>query len=272
MILAGSAVTEHAQESEINQIELVTTLAKRLISVCSTQKSDSENAVLLDESEASTESTFVIFHDVSKPAGPDVREQEKGRESLEAAPFELAAAEASMPLGRRDGSREILCDSGANFSLVTCSIPGTKTISSSRETAHGAFGKAGFTIERKQACLAVLLDAQGQAAHSGELEVAVVSSGWREIVSASQIAKHWGAFPDLKKKVLKLRGGGTVPLLEKNGLYFLKAELGPLEESQSEEREGDNAAAFSAARPFGCKLSENDAVRPHLWTARPREK
>ena len=100
-----------------------------------------------------------------------------------------------------------------NFSLVTCPIPGTKTISSSRETAHGAFGKAGFTIERKQACLAALLDAQGQAAHSGELEVAVVSSGRREIVSASQIAKHWGAFPDLKKKVLKLRGGGTVPLL-----------------------------------------------------------
>ena len=272
MILEGSAVTEHAQENEINQIELVTTLAKRLISGVTTQKSDSENAVLLDESEASTESTFVIFHDVSKPAGPDVREQEKGRESLEAAPFELAAAEASMPLGRRDGSREILCDSGANFSLVTCSIPGTKTISSSRETAHGAFGKAGFTIERKQACLAVLLDAQGQAAHSGELEVAVVSSGRREIVSASQIAKHRGAFPDQKKKVLKLRGGGTVPLLEKNGLYSLKAELGPLEESQSEEREGDNAAAFSAARPFGCKLSENDAVRPHLWTARPQEK
>ena len=98
MILEGSAVTEHAQEIEINQIELVTTLAKRLISGVTTQKNDSENAVQLDESEASTESTFVIFHDVSKPAGPDVREQEKGRESLEAAPFELAAAEASMPL------------------------------------------------------------------------------------------------------------------------------------------------------------------------------
>ena len=123
MILAGSAVIEHARESEISQIEPVTTLAKRLITVCSTQKGDNENAVLLDESKANAESTLVIFHYVSKPAGPDAREQEKGRESLEAVPVELAAAEASMQLGRGDGSREILCDSGANFSLVTHSIP-----------------------------------------------------------------------------------------------------------------------------------------------------
>ena len=117
MILAGSAVTEHAQEGEISQIELVTTLAKRLISVCSTQKGDNENAVLLDESKASAESTFVIFHYVSKPAGPDAREQEKGRESLEAAPFELVAAQASL------GSIAHSSPAGAQYLRRGASVP-----------------------------------------------------------------------------------------------------------------------------------------------------
>ena len=81
MILEGSAVTEHAQENEINQIELVTTYGA------------------LD----------VTF-----------------------------AACSLLGIAFAVGSGLGAVDSGANFSLVTCPIPGTKTISSSRETAHGA--------------------------------------------------------------------------------------------------------------------------------------
>ena len=67
-------------------------------------------------------------------------------------------------------------------------------------------------------CIHELLDSQGQVALSAPLEVAVTSCGRRNIFSASQVIREWGAYPDLQQLRLNLPGGQHVPLLERNGL------------------------------------------------------
>ena len=71
--------------------------------------------------------------------------------------------------------------------MLTRPVPGAKVTSHARELAHGAFGKGGFAIDQRQNCQTELLGPQGEPVHAGRLELAIASSGRRNIVSVSQL-------------------------------------------------------------------------------------
>ena len=146
-------------------------------------------------------------------------------ETLQAAPLELAG-EQSLEVMHAAGSTsccDFLCDSGTNPSLSTRPVAGAEVTCQNSELAHGALRKGGFTISMRRTCTAELLDGQGQVALSAPLEVAVASCDRRNIFSASQVIREWGAFPDLQHTAEPDGDGRTQPL-EQGGGPSQKAE------------------------------------------------
>ena len=276
VILEGTAVQEQPSDAELNVAEfsaLPETVQRATKVTAQKQFTKSCNELFLDggpeQPDLPEEAALISFGEHGHTIYLEARPQEEGQPDWQAAVLELEAAQATVERPKPGGATmEFLVDSGANFSMVTRPVAGAEVTSRAREVAHGAFGQSGFAIDLKQSCTAELIDEEGTVLLSAPLEVAVVGSGRRNILSASQIIKQWRAYPNLRTMKLELPGKAEAPVSARNGLYYLKAQLRPSPPPQPAWTLTERALAYSAARPFGGKLGEQAVLRAHLWAAR----